>query len=154
MTTPVGPQAMVLHIDTLGDTFSGRIESPMGNHDISGMSAGGALSWQMKATKPIPITVTFKAQIDGDRFSGTAKLGLLGKSTLSGERLKAGSDPVAVEVPAIVGRITEQTLDPKYREPYVDVNELRQQPVPHRYVHGGFSGTGAMFSLYFERKYL
>jgi len=152
MTTPVGPQAMILHIDTLGDTFSGRIESAMGNHDISGTAASGALSWQMKATKPIPITVTFKAQIDGDRFSGTAKLGLLGKSTLSGERMSAGSQPATVDEPAIVGRITEQTVDPKYRDPYVDVNELRQQPVPHRYVHGGFRGTDARFSFYFPER--
>ena len=27
--------------------------------------------------------------------------------------------------------------------------ELRQQPEPHRYVHGGFRGTDARFSFYF-----
>lgn len=34
-------------------------------------------------------------------------------------------------------------------QPYVDVDELREQPVPHRYVHGGFEGTDSRFSFYF-----
>jgi hypothetical protein len=45
--------------------------------------------------------------------------------------------------------ITEEYVDPKYKQPYVDVNELRDDPVPHRYVHGGFEGSDARFSLYF-----
>ncbi|HSW15342.1 MAG TPA: PKD domain-containing protein [Solimonas sp.] len=151
MSTPVGPQEMVLHIDTFGESFSGRIESPMGNHDISGSVADGALSWQMKAAKPMPITVTFKAQIDGDRLSGSARLGIFGKSVLSGERLAAGSPPPAARVDdaAPSGPITADSVDPRYNQPYVDVNELRSEPLPHRYVHGGFSGTDARFSFYF-----
>lgn len=39
--------------------------------------------------------------------------------------------------------------DPLLREPYVDVDEWRDTPVPHRYVHGGFEGTEARFSIYF-----
>src|SRR5882724_7040848 len=45
--------------------------------------------------------------------------------------------------------VTADSIDPRYNRPYVDVNELRTGPVPHRYVHGGFSGTGARFSFYF-----
>ncbi len=151
MTTPVGPQNMVLHIDTLDKRFTGRIESPMGNHNISGSADAGLLTWQMKTNKPLPITVTFKAQFDADRMSGTAKLGILGKSILSGERLKAG-EAVAVEAEESMERVTADSIDPKYGKPYVDVNELRSKPVPHRYVHGGFTGTGARFSFYFPPK--
>lgn len=52
-------------------------------------------------------------------------------------------------------RIDEDTVDPGLSEPYVDVNELRASPVPHRYVHGGFKGTEARFSFYFppEERY-
>lgn len=153
MTTPVGPQNMVLHIDTLADNFTGRIESPMGNHNISGTSSGGLLNWQMKANKPIPITVTFKAQFEANTMSGTAKLGILGKSTLSGERLKAGEHVAAAQEES-VERVTADFIDPKYNKPYVDVNELRSEPVPHRYVHGGFTGTDAKFSFYFPPKEL
>ena len=87
MTTPVGPQRMQLHILTVDTGFTGRIESPMGNHEIAGsIGADGELRWEMKAAKPMPITVRFKARIDGDRFSGSAKLGLFGSSPLRRQR--------------------------------------------------------------------
>ena len=46
-------------------------------------------------------------------------------------------------------RVTADSLDPDYAEPLVDVNEERSEPVPHRYVSGGFRGTDARFSFYF-----
>jgi hypothetical protein len=39
--------------------------------------------------------------------------------------------------------------DVEFREPYVDIDESRTEPVPHRYVHGGFAGTNVRFSIYF-----
>ncbi|TGD71951.1 hypothetical protein E4634_16590 [Mangrovimicrobium sediminis] len=39
--------------------------------------------------------------------------------------------------------------DAMFQQPYVDVDEWRDVPVRHRYVHGGFTDTGARFSLYF-----
>ena len=41
------------------------------------------------------------------------------------------------------------TNDPFFDSPFVDVDEWRDDPVHHRYVHGGFEGTDALFSLYF-----
>lgn len=38
---------------------------------------------------------------------------------------------------------------PGLEAPYVDINEERELPVRHRYVHGGFEGTGTRFSIYF-----
>jgi hypothetical protein len=35
-----------------------------------------------------------------------------------------------------------------FAAPYVDVDEWRDAPVRHRYVHGGFSGTETRFSIY------
>ena len=43
------------------------------------------------------------------------------------------------------------TEDELFAEPYLDVDEERTEPVPHRYVHGGFRGTEARFSFYFPR---
>lgn len=151
MSTPAGPQHMQLHIDSCGETFTGRIESPLGNHDINGTVRNGVLNWQMKAKKPIPITVSFHATIDVDTLSGGAKLGIFGKSILQGERLQAGTATARAVIddetaPTI---ITADTVDPRYAEPYVDLNELRSEPLPHRYVHGGFHGSDARFSFYF-----
>jgi hypothetical protein len=36
-----------------------------------------------------------------------------------------------------------------YDAPYVDIDEWRDKPVRHRYVHGGFKGTECRFSFYF-----
>ncbi len=45
--------------------------------------------------------------------------------------------------------VTAESVDPDYGEPYVEIDEDRTDPVPHRYVHGGFKGTEARFSFYF-----
>ncbi|MEZ0257179.1 MAG: hypothetical protein ACAI37_17985 [Chthoniobacter sp.] len=42
--------------------------------------------------------------------------------------------------------------DPTFNQPYVDVDEWRDKPLRHRYVHGGFKGTEARFSFYFPPK--
>lgn len=36
-----------------------------------------------------------------------------------------------------------------FEAPYVDIDEERDLPVRHRYVHGGFEGTDTRFSVYF-----
>jgi hypothetical protein len=33
--------------------------------------------------------------------------------------------------------------------PYIDIDEQRPEPLPHRYVHGGFEGNETRFSFYF-----
>src|SRR5690606_35304355 len=38
--------------------------------------------------------------------------------------------------------------DPLFVDPYVDVDEWRNEPVRHRYVHGGFRNTDLRFSRY------
>jgi hypothetical protein len=44
------------------------------------------------------------------------------------------------------------TNDTLFKAPYVDIDEWRDQPVRHRYVHGGFKGTETRFSFYFPPK--
>ena len=38
--------------------------------------------------------------------------------------------------------------DPMFAHPYEDVDEWRDTPVRHRYVHGGFEGTDTRYSIY------
>jgi hypothetical protein len=40
-------------------------------------------------------------------------------------------------------------VDDEFSQPYVDVDEWREAPVRHRYVHGGFTDTETRFSIYF-----
>ena len=51
-----------------------------------------------------------------------------------------------------LGADADPAVDPLYAKPYVDVDEWRDAPVRHRYVHGGFEGTECRFSVYFPPK--
>jgi hypothetical protein len=42
--------------------------------------------------------------------------------------------------------------DPYFGKPYIDRDEPRDQPIPHRHVHGGFEGTDTRFSFYFPSR--
>lgn len=42
--------------------------------------------------------------------------------------------------------------EPLFETPYIDIDEWRQTPVKHRYIHGGFSDTNTRFSFYFPPK--
>jgi len=41
------------------------------------------------------------------------------------------------------------STDPMFADPYIDLDEWRDEPVRHRYVHGGFRDTDTRFSFYF-----
>jgi hypothetical protein len=45
--------------------------------------------------------------------------------------------------------ITARCTDPHFTQPYIDIDEQRSTPVPHHYIHGGFTGTDTRFSFYF-----
>lgn len=42
--------------------------------------------------------------------------------------------------------------DDFFGAPFIDVDEWRDSPVRHRYVHGGFAGTDTLFSFYFPEQ--
>jgi hypothetical protein len=147
----VGNQTMTLLIERAEEAFSGRVESAMGNFVVSGTVAGNRLRWEMKAKKPMPITVTFDVAIEGDALSGVAKLGIFGKAQVHGERVRgeqAAAMPV-VEEEAEAGPTTRDSIDPIFNKPFVELDEWRDAPLRHRYVRGGFEGTDARFSIYF-----
>jgi cytochrome P450 len=88
LETPMGPQEMVLQIVRDGAGFSGRIDSPMGSGLVeNGKIAGDALTWAMEVKKPVAIKLSFEVKLQGDAMSGHAKLGMFGKSKLTGRRL-------------------------------------------------------------------
>ena len=154
--TPVGPQVMQLHIVVEGERLTGRIESAMGDLEVEGTAEGSSLRWISSITKPMSMKVTFDLVIDGDTLSGTARMGFMGKAKLTGERIAAaGSAPDALHNSpkvSLPSPLAEDFTDPQFSQPYIEVNELRADPVPHRYVHGGFKGTDARFSFYFPPK--
>ena len=90
LQTPVGPQEMTLHLVREAGGFSGRIDSPMGSEALkNGKTTGDTLSWTMDVKKPMPIKLSFEVQVQGDSMTGHAKLGMFGKATLEGKRVRS-----------------------------------------------------------------
>src|ERR1700677_949615 len=80
-------------------------------------------------------------------------LGLAAAGAVAGTPLSAYSETSMQTTPQ-TGHA--QPLDVNYTpkdeyfgKPFVDIDEMRQYPRPHRYVHGGFTGTKTLFSYYF-----
>ena len=73
---------------------------------------------------------------------GIALMILQGSVAVAAPQGKSAEAPTAVA----------QAADPLFQEPYVDIDEWRDKPVRHRYIHGGFKGTQARFSFYLPPK--
>lgn len=64
--------------------------------------------------------------------------------------LSACATPASQTSPSAAATLVEAgARDPLFQQPYIDVDEWRDGPVRHRYVHGGFRGTDTRFSFYF-----
>jgi hypothetical protein len=87
INTPMGPQTVTATITTSGDAFTGKTEGPMGSQDITGKVAGDSLTWNADITSPMPMTLEFQAKVEGDKMTGTVKLGMFGNASMSGERI-------------------------------------------------------------------
>jgi hypothetical protein len=91
-------------------------------------------------------------------MAGYAKQATLGlRRWLTGILISAAAliDPEAVGVPgsdAPRQAPPSSMTDTLFNDPYIDVDEWRDTPVRHRYVHGGFKGTETRFSYYFPPK--
>jgi hypothetical protein len=73
-------------------------------------------------------------------------------AAMAGTAIVAGSPIHAETTPAPAQAATAP--DPLFTQPYIDIDEWRDGPVRHRYVHGGFKGTDTRFSFYLPPKEL
>ncbi len=73
-------------------------------------------------------------------------------ATLAGLAAAAMALPVQPALPQAPAHATAPDPDTIFAQPYVDIDEWRDGPVRHRYVHGGFRGTETRFSFYFPEK--
>ncbi len=79
-------------------------------------------------------------------------------AALGASQLAAQNEPAKSPDANAVSTANESTAnqstaeDPTFSQPYIDIDEWRDAPVRHRYVHGGFKGTDTRFSFYFPAK--
>jgi hypothetical protein len=87
MNTPMGAQQGTLTLSSAGSDLSGKLAGPQGEIDIiDGKVDGSTASWKAKLTSPMPMTLEFDAQVEGDNIKGNVKLGAFGNASFSGTR--------------------------------------------------------------------
>jgi hypothetical protein len=87
LNTPMGAQTVSLDVKTSGDTFSGRVESALGNQDVTGtVSGGNKLNWKGSITNPMPMDLDYELVVDGDKGTGTVTAGSFGSFSATAVR--------------------------------------------------------------------
>ena len=85
--TPMGDQTSTFTVNIDGDSFTGTNSGQMGSMEVeNGKVDGNTLTWQMKMTVPMPMTLEGEATIDGDTLTGTVKAGAFGSFPINGTR--------------------------------------------------------------------
>ena len=85
--TPMGDQKSDVTINVDGDTFTGSNVGAMGSMDLEGGKVdGNKLTWSMKMTVPMPMTLEGEATVDGDALTGSVKAGAFGTFPMNGTR--------------------------------------------------------------------
>lgn len=86
--TPMGDQSSKFIVEVNGDSFTGRNVGAMGSMDVeNGKVDGNRLTWTMKMTVPMPMSLECDATVDGDTLSGTVKAGVFGSFPMNGTRV-------------------------------------------------------------------
>jgi hypothetical protein len=89
MNTPMGAQKGTLNIAVKGTELTGTMSGPQGAITLKEGKAeadGKKASWKADLTQPMPITLEFAANVDGNNISGNVKLGGFGNASFSGTR--------------------------------------------------------------------
>lgn len=88
MNTPMGEQSGTLTLKVDGNTLIGKVDTALGTEEFDdGTVSGKDLEWSIDISKPTPMTLKFKATVDGDSMSGKVDLGMFGSAPLSGKRI-------------------------------------------------------------------
>jgi hypothetical protein len=85
--TPMGPQESSLELTSDGGALTGTSEGGGNNVEIyDGTVDGDKASWKIDITSPMPMTIAFAADVDGDDISGQADPGMFPASPFKGSR--------------------------------------------------------------------
>lgn len=82
INTPMGKQEGKLTLAEDGGALTGSMEQ--GGDSVAlknGSVNGDAATWDVDVTKPMPLTLSFDGKKDGDKITGSVKLGAFGSST-------------------------------------------------------------------------
>jgi hypothetical protein len=85
--TPMGTRQAELDLKADGSSLSGTQSADGQSGPIQdGSVDGNKVSWKVDITNPMPLTLTFSGNVDGDKISGDADTGTFGSFPFSGSR--------------------------------------------------------------------
>jgi len=88
INSPMGAQKATLDLATNGTTLTGTQQAAQGSGPLeNGTVNGNTLSWSAKISSPMPLTLDFTGNVDGDKLSGSVKAGAFGSFPFTGNRV-------------------------------------------------------------------
>ena len=88
LQSPQGPLDVTMTLTQAGTTFSGTMTSQVGSMEVSdGQVSGRNATWSATLTLGgQTITLNYRAEVDGNRMTGSAELGSFGSATFTADR--------------------------------------------------------------------
>ena len=75
---PTGPQPMTIELRTSGDELQGWVSEGTQTLDLLEPTfTGNTVSFKLKVTTPMPLTLSCEATIEGDTITGTAAVSMM-----------------------------------------------------------------------------
>lgn len=88
INSPMGAQKATLDLKAEGEALTGTQSAAQGSGPLeNGKVEGNALRWSAKITSPMPMTLEFSGNVDGDKLAGSVKAGAFGSFPFNGTRL-------------------------------------------------------------------
>jgi len=88
LDTPIGQIAAVFTITEHEGVIAGSASTDKETVDILDAAGDGdRLTWILKTTTPMKLTLKFDVTVDGDTMTGTSKAGILPSSKVNGTRV-------------------------------------------------------------------
>lgn len=88
LATPMGLQQFTGRLAASGEVLTGTLQSDIGTQGFTGTITGNILKWDLKVSKPVPLTLKYDLRIEGDQLTGKVKMGIFGTAKLTGERVQ------------------------------------------------------------------
>ena len=87
VNTPMGAQTSTLEVTSSGSSLTGTQAGAQGGQAINnGAVNGDEATWSIDITSPMPMTLSYKAVVEGDGMTGSVQLGSFGSAPLKGVR--------------------------------------------------------------------
>lgn len=87
MQTPMGERTSTVTLASNGGALTGTQQAEGQSTELfDGKTSGNDVSWKVKITSPMPLTLEFKGAVNGDNIDGKVSAGFIGSWGFSGTR--------------------------------------------------------------------